>query len=217
MNTIRNEIKHLTQDLLLDSITSNLRAITISLGSQILGVNFYYENEPNEDENLIYKTVLKKVSSVFTFKTVIGKQIVLPKPELIPLKKFDEWIFCRYEKNTSLFKIKTFFKEVSKLNILLASHDAFLGNIAENLRAIFLESVGNNLSYFFFYDKDPNHEDKYLSDLIKSDVLWSIEGVSGSLKRFVLPEPEKIPSQEGHVLVYRRYEKEPYDSAHVIN
>jgi len=217
MDITRNEISRLSQDLLVETITTNLRAITINLQPKEQVFIFYYEKQPTEDEVSLYNAVLKKISLIFTNTSVIGKKIVLPKPEPIPLRQFDQWIFCRYEKNASLFKIKTFYKEITKLNILMASQYALLGNIAENLRAISLESVGNDLSYFFFYDKDPNHEDKYLSDVIKSDVLWSIEGVSGSLKRFVLPEPEKIPSQEGHVLVYRRYEKEPLDSAHVNN
>lgn len=209
MDIIRNEISQsqITQVLLLETVTTNLRAMTISLQSQELVLNFYYEKEPTEDEISLYKAVLKKVSLIFTFKSVIGKQIVLPKPESIPLKKFDQWIFCRFEKKPSLFKIKTFFKEITKLNILMASQYALLGNVTENLRAVSLESVGNDLSYFFFYDKDLNHEDKYLSDVIKSDVLWSIEGVSGSLKRFLLPYPEKIPLKEGHMLIYKRYEE----------
>ena len=90
----------------------------------------------------------------------------------------------------------------------MASKYALLGNVTENLCAVSFKSVGSDLSYFFFYDKDLNHEDKYLSDVSMSDVLWSIEGVLGSLKRFVLPEPEKIPLQEGHMLIYKRYEKQ---------
>lgn len=207
MKISRSDIRIRLQESLLGKITSNVRFVTISVSTQELVIKAYYENNPSDNETDLLQSVIKNIALKFPIY-VLGEQIRLPKPEPIPLKKGDQWIFCKYEDNPSLFKIKTYFKHISNTNILMASQFALLGNVTDNLRAVSVISAGNDLNYFFFYDKEPCYDERNFSDRTINAVIWSIEGISAKLERFVLPEPEKIPPQEGHIFIYKRYEKQ---------
>ncbi len=207
MKISRSDVRCLLLESLLGKITSNVRSVTTNVSTQEFVIKFYYENDPDGNETDLLQSTIKKIAARFTI-SIVGKQITLPKPEPIPLKKGDQWIFCKYENNPSLFKIKTFFKHISKTNILMASQFALLGNVTDNLRAVSVIYVENDLDYFFFYDMEPSYYDRNFSDRVINAVIWSIEGVSAKLERFVMPETQKIPFQEGHMFLYKRYEKQ---------
>jgi|GEM_PF-2916113 len=55
-------------------------------------------------------------------------------------------------------------------------------------------------------------EIKEFFDFALHSFVSSIEGSTGKVNCFVIPEPEKIPLQADGIWVYIRYEKTPSDS-----
>jgi len=217
MTISRTDVICASQVALLGFVTSNLRALTVSILPQELMLNFYYENKPTEEEIKLSQVVSKKVASGFNNILVKEQQILLPQPQPVPVKKKDQWIYQRFEGNPRPFKIQTLFKDITLKSVRCALQFALLGSVTPNLRAVSIGFIEKDLTINFYYDKkrQNNSQDPYEEHLPPRtyfNTVSSFDGATGKVNCFVIPEPEKIPLQGDSIWVYIRYEKTPSDS-----
>jgi len=207
MNISITDIRCNLQVALLGAVTSNLRAVTVTLLEKKLVLNFYYENEPTENEIDLAQVASTDVLSGFTILiSVEEQQIVLPQSESIPLKNKDLLVYHRYEGHF-LDKTTTFFKNTTFATINMASQIALLGNVTSNLRAVLVDLIEKNLTFYFYYDEEISQEEVKLSEVVMHDAILCFEDLTGNVKRFVVPEPEKKSFLDNGSSVYWRYEE----------
>lgn len=199
-------IRSVVQVALLGAVTSNLRAVIVTVLSQELKLYFYYESEPTEEEVELSRVTSTEVFSDFINVSVEEQQIVLPKSEPIPFKNGDLWVYYRYEGNL-INKIKQTFNEITVSSISSASQIALLGAVTSNLRAVLVAFTENDLTLNFYYDKEPSNKEIELSENVLQEVVSSFEKAIGKVERFVIPEPEKDSFRDQGMSVYWRYEE----------
>lgn len=213
MNPTNTEVKCVIQCALLNAITNNLRAVTASVAMlpQKLVLNFYYENPPTENEIELSQIVSTEVLS--GFKIIVDvreKQIILPLYEPLPIEGKDILVYYRYEKKYIEKEIVSFDK-LEIVSVKLASQYALLGAVTNNLRAVSISYIEEKITSYFYYDKAPSDEEIDLSEKVTENIISCFEKISGEIKRFVIPEPERIPLINDGIWVYWRYEEYPND------
>lgn len=207
------EIRCVIQRALLNSITNNLRAVTTSIAMlpQKLTLNFFYENIPTENEIELSQIVSTEVFS--GFKIIVDvreKQIILPISETLDIEGQDLLVYYRYEKKYIEKEVISFMKlEISSVKI--ASQYALLGAVTNNLRAVSISFIEKKLALYFYYDKAPSNEEIDLSEKAREKIISCFEKIRGEIKRFIIPEPERIPLQNDGIWVYWRYEEYPFN------
>lgn len=207
MNILITDVRCVSQGALLGAVTSNLRALAVTVLPNDLTLNFFYENEPTDEEVELSQVASTEVLSGFRiFISVREQQILLPQPEPIPLKNEDLLVYYRYEGN-SIAKIKTLFNDVTIASVRMASQYALLGAITSNLRAVSIVFIDKDLTLNFYYDKKQGNEEIDLSEIVMKDFISCFESATGKVQRFIIPEPERIALQENGIWAYWRYEE----------
>lgn len=209
MQITTSYVRCVSQVALLGAITSNLRAVTVAMLDKELMLNFYYENEPTENEIDLSQVASTEVLSDFSNVMVREQQIILPQPERISLKDEDILVYHRYEGH-SLAEAQALFKETSISSIRIASQNALLGAVTNNLRSVSISFIKNKFTLYFYYDRAPSEKEEDLSKQVIEKTIACFEKITGEIKRFVIPEPEKIPLQNDVISVYWRYEEYPF-------
>lgn len=213
MKTIlRIDVRCASQAALLGIVTNNLNALTITMLSKELIINFYYDNAPSQEEIHLSKIFSKKIALDLSNFVVKVFHVVLKNQQLIPINKEDQWVFYRQkEKNSPLFKIKTFFNDVNLASVKSASQFALLGCVTSNLRAVSMTLLDNEFILNFYYDKKLDKmEDVYewgFSQSTFANIISSFKKITGKINRFLIPEPEKLFLEEDSFWIYMRYEK----------
>lgn len=209
MNPTITDVRCVIQRALLNGITSNLRAVTtsVSMLPQKLLLNFYYENPPTETEIELSQIVSTEVLS--GFKIIVDvreKQVVLPLYEPLPIEKHDILVYYRYEKKC-IENIVISFEKLEIPSIKVASQYALLGVITNNLRAVSASFIEKKIALYFYYDRAPSDEEIDLSERATKKFISCFGKITGEIKRFVIPEPERIPLENDSTWVYWRYEE----------
>jgi len=204
MNLTQFNVRGSTQRALWGAVTGNLRAVTVTIIDNEIMLYFYYDKEPTENE--VELSQIASTEVVSDFLVMIGeKQIVLPQPEPIPLMN-GELVYHRYE-GKPIPIVKTFFKDLTIFTAREVSERILIGVITNNVRAVLITSHENKLTLYFYYDKEPSNEEVIISESALQDLLACFEGVTGSVKRFVVPEPENKSFRDNGSSVYWRYEE----------
>jgi hypothetical protein len=204
----RTYIRSLSQLALLEVVTINLRAVIVSMLPEELLFNFYYEKTPSVEEINLSQLFLKRISSHLEDKLVRYQLIVLPQIEVVSIKRKDQVVYQRYEGDSHLFKIRTFFNEFSITNIRAAFQFALLGCITRNLRAISIMILEKNATVNFYYNRNKIKDEGVLFIRIPINFSSCFEGVTTDTNSFIIPEPEQIRLQKNAIWVYKRYEKD---------
>jgi len=84
---------------------------------------------------------------------------------------------------------------------------SLLGSVTNNLKAVKISILETNFILYFYYDNEPNDNEIDLSEIVSTEVISGYMEATAEVKRFILPEPIKIPFKEGEIFVYHRYEE----------
>jgi len=206
MNFTQSYVKSSIQRALLGAVTENLRAVTVKILATELELFFYYESKPTEKEIDLSQVVATEVFSDFIDVSIEEHQILLPLSQPIPTTNENMLVYYRYEGNYKN-KNKNLYDDETLKSIYFASQQALLGGVTINIRAVSVTFIDKNIYLYFYYDKEPIKEEVNLSEIIMQNILINFEGVKGNVKRFVIPEPERILLKECGIWLYWRYEE----------
>jgi len=207
MNISITDVRCGLQIALLGCVTSNLRAVTVSMLSKEILLNFYYENKPTVDEVDLSQVVSTEFLSSLRVLVFVGEQqIVLPQSESVPVKDEDLLVYHRYEECFTN-KINTLFKDITLTSACVASQIALLGATTNDLRAVSVAFLEKDLTLYFYYEKEPTNVEIELSEVVMKNLISIFEDSMGKVKRFVIPEPEKDSFRNEGSNVYFRYEE----------
>lgn len=90
-----SSIRCALQAALLGAITSNLRAVTVTILNNELILYFYYENQPTDEEVEISEIVASEIMSDFINISIEVKRIVSSTSEKIPGEGI--WVYHKKE------------------------------------------------------------------------------------------------------------------------
>lgn len=85
---------------------------------------------------------------------------------------------------------------------------ALLGTVTPNLRAVVVECRNKIIKIFFYYDQSPSGCELELAETVATETIADFTEYMIDSEKITFPYPKKIPSREGGIFVYHRYETE---------